>query len=126
MPVIPSAVNTRSEMFAANRKAMLDALSLVEEAASLAMDGGGAKAKARSAASAKSTGAGVGAPSPSSDCRSTGCCRFLIFMARRKRPSTPAGGRANTRAPHHCAQDRRITGERPRGKALIGGESCGR
>jgi 3-methylcrotonyl-CoA carboxylase beta subunit len=47
MPVIPSAVNTRSETFAANRKAMLDALAIVEEAASLAMDGGGAKARDR-------------------------------------------------------------------------------
>jgi 3-methylcrotonyl-CoA carboxylase beta subunit len=47
MPVIPTAVNTRSETFATNRKAMLDALSLVEEAASLAMDGGGAKARDR-------------------------------------------------------------------------------
>lgn len=47
MPVIPSAVNTRSETFAANRKAMLDALALVEEAAGLAMDGGGAKARDR-------------------------------------------------------------------------------
>ncbi|PZR45835.1 MAG: hypothetical protein DI537_60565, partial [Stutzerimonas stutzeri] len=47
MPVIPSAVNTRSETFAANRKAMLEALALVEEAAGLAMDGGGAKARER-------------------------------------------------------------------------------
>ena len=38
MPVLPSTVNTRSETFAANRKAMLDALALVEEAATLAMD----------------------------------------------------------------------------------------
>jgi 3-methylcrotonyl-CoA carboxylase beta subunit len=47
MPVIPSAVNTRSETFAANRKAMLEALALVEDAAGLAMDGGGAKARER-------------------------------------------------------------------------------
>ena len=47
MPVLPSTVNTRSETFAANRKAMLDALALVEEAANLAMDGGGAKARER-------------------------------------------------------------------------------
>ncbi|MCR6500951.1 methylcrotonoyl-CoA carboxylase [Shinella sp. CPCC 101442] len=47
MPVIPSAVNTRSEIFAANRKAMRDALALVEEAVGLAMDGGGAKARDR-------------------------------------------------------------------------------
>ena len=47
MPVLPSTVNTRSETFAANRKAMLDALALVEEAATLAMDGGGAKARER-------------------------------------------------------------------------------
>nr|WP_314092496.1 carboxyl transferase domain-containing protein [uncultured Shinella sp.] len=47
MPILPSAVNTRSEVFATNRKAMLDALKLVEEAASLAMDGGGAKARER-------------------------------------------------------------------------------
>ena len=53
MPVIPSAVNTRSETFAANRKAMLDALSLVEEAANLAMDGGGAKARERHVARGK-------------------------------------------------------------------------
>lgn len=47
MPVIPSAVNTRSETFETNRKAMLDALRLVEDAANLAMDGGGAKARER-------------------------------------------------------------------------------
>jgi len=47
MPVLPSTVNTRSETFAANRKAMLDALALVEEAANFAMDGGGAKARER-------------------------------------------------------------------------------
>ena len=47
MPVLPSAVNTRSETFAANRRAMLEALALVEEAANLAMDGGGAKARER-------------------------------------------------------------------------------
>ncbi|UDF30926.1 UNVERIFIED_ORG: methylcrotonoyl-CoA carboxylase [Roseateles sp. XES5] len=47
MPVLPSAVNTRSETFATNRKAMLDALALVEEAATLAMDGGGPKARER-------------------------------------------------------------------------------
>ena len=47
MPVLPSAVNTRGETFAANRRAMLDALALVEEAANLAMDGGGAKARER-------------------------------------------------------------------------------
>ncbi|MCW5706726.1 carboxyl transferase domain-containing protein [Shinella sp.] len=47
MPVIPSAVNIRSETFAVNRKAMLEALALVEEAAGLAMDGGGAKARER-------------------------------------------------------------------------------
>ena len=45
MPVIPSAVNTRSAVFETNRKAMLDALALVEDAARLAMDGGGAKAR---------------------------------------------------------------------------------
>ncbi|MGQ2997544.1 MAG: carboxyl transferase domain-containing protein, partial [Variovorax sp.] len=53
MPVIPSAVNTRSETFETNRKAMLDALRLVEEAASLAMDGGGAKARERHVARGK-------------------------------------------------------------------------
>ena len=53
MPVIPSAVNTRSETFAANRKAMLDALALMEEAAGVAMDGGGAKARERHVARGK-------------------------------------------------------------------------
>jgi 3-methylcrotonyl-CoA carboxylase beta subunit len=53
MPVIPSAVNTRGETFEANRKAMLDALALVEEAANLAMDGGGPKARARHVARGK-------------------------------------------------------------------------
>lgn len=53
MPVLPSAVNTRSEVFASNRKAMLDALKLVEDAASLAMDGGGAKARERHVARGK-------------------------------------------------------------------------
>ena len=53
MPVIPSAVNTRSAVFETNRKAMLDALKLVEEAASLAMDGGGAKARERHVARGK-------------------------------------------------------------------------
>ncbi|WP_421580043.1 carboxyl transferase domain-containing protein [Shinella sp. M31] len=47
MPILPSAVNTRSEVFETNRKAMLDALKLVEDAAGLAMDGGGAKARER-------------------------------------------------------------------------------
>ena len=47
MPVLPSAVNTRGETFAVNRKAMLEALALVEEAAGLAMEGGGAKARER-------------------------------------------------------------------------------
>jgi len=53
MPVIPSAVNTRSETFEVNRKAMLDALALVEEAAKLAMDGGGPKARERHVARGK-------------------------------------------------------------------------
>ncbi len=53
MPVIPSAVNTRSAVFETNRKAMLDALALVEDAASLAMDGGGAKARERHVARGK-------------------------------------------------------------------------
>ena len=53
MPVLPSAVNTRSETFEANRKAMLDALALVEEAAKLAMDGGGPKARERHVARGK-------------------------------------------------------------------------
>jgi 3-methylcrotonyl-CoA carboxylase beta subunit len=53
MPVIPSAVNTRSETFETNRKAMLDALALVEEAAGLAMDGGGTKARDRHVARGK-------------------------------------------------------------------------
>lgn len=53
MPVIPSAVNTRSAVFETNRKAMLDALKLVEDAASLAMDGGGAKARERHVARGK-------------------------------------------------------------------------
>ena len=53
MPVIPSAVNIRSAVFETNRKAMLDALKLVEDAASLAMDGGGAKARERHVARGK-------------------------------------------------------------------------
>jgi 3-methylcrotonyl-CoA carboxylase beta subunit len=53
MPVLPSAVNTRSETFAANRRAMLDALALVEGAANVAMDGGGAKARERHIARGK-------------------------------------------------------------------------
>lgn len=53
MPVIPSIVNTRSAVFETNREAMLDALKLVEDAASLAMDGGGAKARERHVARGK-------------------------------------------------------------------------
>ena len=53
MPVIPSTVNTRSAVFETNREAMLDALKLVEDAASLAMDGGGAKARERHVARGK-------------------------------------------------------------------------
>ncbi|MCJ8054108.1 methylcrotonoyl-CoA carboxylase [Shinella curvata] len=53
MPVIPSAVNTRSAVFETNQKAMLDALALVEDAAGLAMDGGGAKARERHVARGK-------------------------------------------------------------------------
>jgi 3-methylcrotonyl-CoA carboxylase beta subunit len=53
MPVIQSTVDIRSETFAANREAMLDALALVEEATSAAMDGGGQKARERHVARGK-------------------------------------------------------------------------
>jgi len=53
MPVLRSSVDTRSSAFAANRAAMLEALAAVEAAASLAMDGGGAKARARHVARGK-------------------------------------------------------------------------
>ncbi|MFC3074794.1 carboxyl transferase domain-containing protein [Shinella pollutisoli] len=53
MPVLRTSVDTRSPAFAANRAAMLEALSAVEEAAKSVMDGGGAKARARHVARGK-------------------------------------------------------------------------
>lgn len=53
MPILKSAISTRSDSFQANRKAMLDAIDVVAEASRLAMDGGGEKARARHVARGK-------------------------------------------------------------------------
>lgn len=53
MPVLKSAIQTRSPAFEANRKAMLAAIDVVAEASRLAIDGGGEKARERHVARGK-------------------------------------------------------------------------